>query len=180
MDLLNDPQHCGACGALCEAPGVQEAACIEGVCKIVECGEGLANADGVFESGCGCTPSEEVCDGEDNDCDGIADDFTEACDTSCGKEVARAQPACFRIARRRRCLPAPITPLPSAEPSNNATPARSPLWRRATGSTTTATRWWMRGQLQNRRNQNHSLRSVWNPGAGLRKLCVGGGYGVSG
>ena len=62
-----------------------------------------------------------------------------------GKEVARAQPACFRIARRRRCLPAPITPLPSAEPSNNATPARSPLWRRATGSTTTATRWWMRG-----------------------------------
>ncbi len=79
-DLQTDVRNCGACGNDCTAPGrVPNAipSCSAGTCSYVACLPGFVDLD-PNQPGCdyACTKSGEtdVCDGEDNDCDGDIDD----------------------------------------------------------------------------------------------------------
>ena len=75
FNLQTDPRHCGACNQACTyalAVGV----CNAGKCQIGPCKEGWVDADGKASNGCeyACTPDgPEVCDGKDNDCNGLVD-----------------------------------------------------------------------------------------------------------
>ncbi|MBU0553630.1 SUMF1/EgtB/PvdO family nonheme iron enzyme [Myxococcota bacterium] len=78
FDLRVDVNHCGACGHRCAfTRGL--AACERGVCILARCDEGWGDLDGDLTNGCEalCSPDlpgPEVCDGEDNDCDGQIDE----------------------------------------------------------------------------------------------------------
>ena len=69
-----DLDHCGNCGELCEAENA-DVQCDEGDCVVGDCRFGYWDLD--EEPGCEygpCVPTgDEVCDGEDNDCDGLVD-----------------------------------------------------------------------------------------------------------
>ena len=76
FDLSNDPDHCGACGALCEAAN-GEMFCNGGTCAILSCDPGFIDLDRRTENGCECQITNagiEICDGLDNDCNGVTDD----------------------------------------------------------------------------------------------------------
>jgi hypothetical protein len=73
----SDPENCGACGARCVFPnGV--AICPQAECLLGHCEAGWLDLNGESSDGCEATciptsPSDEVCDGVDNDCDGVVD-----------------------------------------------------------------------------------------------------------
>jgi hypothetical protein len=73
--LPTDPYHCGACGRACEVPnGV--AGCRDSECTVARCEAGWLDVDGDPDNGCEaeCEASgPEICDGADNDCDGVVD-----------------------------------------------------------------------------------------------------------
>ena len=75
FDLLTDSLNCGACGIVCSAPtAITE--CQGGQCVISSCTPGYQDADGIPANGCECMLTNqgiEICDGADNDCDGIVD-----------------------------------------------------------------------------------------------------------
>ncbi|HEX7597191.1 MAG TPA: MopE-related protein, partial [Polyangia bacterium] len=75
FDLQTDPRNCGACGQACNfAQAI--AICSAGQCQIGACKEGWVDADHKAGNGCenACTPDgPEVCDGKDNDCNGLTD-----------------------------------------------------------------------------------------------------------
>jgi hypothetical protein len=74
-DRQTDPFNCGACLHSCVAPN-STPDCVAGVCKIT-CVAGFFDADKKLENGCECAPSNggvEICDGIDNDCNGVVDD----------------------------------------------------------------------------------------------------------
>jgi hypothetical protein len=55
--------------------------CVNGACNVMPCGPGgscppgqTCDASGACVPGNGCVPSPEVCDGQDNDCNGVVDD----------------------------------------------------------------------------------------------------------
>lgn len=84
VDTSTDPDHCGACGNVCEAPeNAAVVGCQEGACRYT-CDEGWRDANddlgGADSDGCEtavCEPTNggvEVCDGDDNDCDGREDE----------------------------------------------------------------------------------------------------------
>jgi hypothetical protein len=82
--LASDPENCGKCGNTCDFTATHQA----GVCAMVSgmptcqpgaCLPGFVDLDHMAANGCeyACTPSTpptEVCDGKDNDCNGITDD----------------------------------------------------------------------------------------------------------
>lgn len=80
---LGKVNSCAACDHDCtQLPNVDTVSCVpqEGTfaCRILSCAPGFENADGDAASGCEypCTPTEpplEICDGRDNDCDGVTD-----------------------------------------------------------------------------------------------------------
>jgi len=75
FDLLNDPLNCGACGNLCSFPR-STAACVQGQCVIASCNPGYVDLDKKSDNGCECLQTnggKEICDGADNDCDGVID-----------------------------------------------------------------------------------------------------------
>ena len=87
FDLQNDAANCGQCGNLCSA------AHATGRCQGGQCGftclPGYVDLDGQPENGCEhpCTPSNngiEICDGEDNDCNGLIDDGATDVGQPCG------------------------------------------------------------------------------------------------
>jgi hypothetical protein len=74
-DLQTDPANCGHCFHQCIAPNGTPS-CVAGSCQI-KCDPGFYDADGDPSNGCECTQTSggvEICDGLDNDCNGIVDD----------------------------------------------------------------------------------------------------------
>ncbi|MCX5741328.1 MAG: MopE-related protein [Proteobacteria bacterium] len=73
---LTDPQNCMTCGNVCMAPHATSG-CAGGACTIASCAAGYHNLNGTVADGCEYGPCQadgaEVCDGVDNDCDGIVD-----------------------------------------------------------------------------------------------------------
>ncbi|MCB9522715.1 MAG: putative metal-binding motif-containing protein [Myxococcales bacterium] len=91
FDLLNDVLHCGACGNACALADASPR-CSAGSCRIAECNRGFHDIDGDPANGCeyACLPRNggaETCDGQDEDCDGVADeDFDLLTDpNNCGR-----------------------------------------------------------------------------------------------
>ncbi|RME28296.1 MAG: hypothetical protein D6806_03130, partial [Deltaproteobacteria bacterium] len=85
-DLRTNPLHCGSCGTECLYDNA-EGSCSGGICTMGDCAEGYHDIDGDDSNGCeyACTPTgPEVCDGVDNDCNGIADDGLDDCTAADG------------------------------------------------------------------------------------------------
>jgi hypothetical protein len=76
LDLETDPDNCGACDEVCRYDGAV-ALCAEGGCLRGDCLENRYDIDARDDNGCEyfCEATgEDVCDGADNDCDGVADE----------------------------------------------------------------------------------------------------------
>jgi hypothetical protein len=72
VDLSDDPSNCGACGTACELANAT-AACSSAHCEVVACSPGFVDLNGSPGDGCECQRQAELCDGKDNDCDGLVD-----------------------------------------------------------------------------------------------------------
>jgi hypothetical protein len=90
IDTKTSLQHCGACNSPCAPPNTVPL-CTNGVCGFAQCLPGWSDADGIVANGCEypCTPTNggvEICDGVDNNCNGLKDEgFTLATDPlNCG------------------------------------------------------------------------------------------------
>jgi hypothetical protein len=104
-DILTDPQNCGACGVVCNLPNAFPR-CEGGFCLVDTCAAGFLDLDNQVENGCEykCAPSNggnEICDGVDNNCNGLVDELTDlttdpvncgACNAVCA--FANAQASC--------------------------------------------------------------------------------------
>ncbi len=78
FDLQNDDRHCGRCGNACTSD-TGSGECFMGACRITSCSPGRYDLNGEWSDGCEyeCVPSStrvEVCNGEDDDCDGDIDE----------------------------------------------------------------------------------------------------------
>lgn len=76
VDLRVDNAHCGACDAPCSAGPNATAVCVDGAC-ITSCDPNYYRLGDAPDCAYFCAPTapgEDVCDGEDNDCDGLIDD----------------------------------------------------------------------------------------------------------
>jgi hypothetical protein len=74
-DLQTDVSNCGTCFHQCIVPNATPA-CAKGVCQFT-CLANFFDADNDPSNGCECTKTNggvEVCDGIDNDCNGVVDD----------------------------------------------------------------------------------------------------------
>ena len=82
FNLAVDPQNCGSCGTDCGALFPHSVGvCTTGACQFGACLAGYSNLDGIAANGCeyACSPTNggvEICDGLDNDCNGVKDDGT--------------------------------------------------------------------------------------------------------
>ena len=78
FDFNTKADHCGGCGRQCGLPNATPT-CVNGECTADQCEDGWHDVDGVQQNGCEygpCIPAPdgEVCDGQDNDCDGLIDE----------------------------------------------------------------------------------------------------------
>jgi hypothetical protein len=92
VDIMTDTQHCGACGVVCTAGLHAEPVCELGICGVI-CEEGWTDldGDGSCESDCTPTSTVEICNGVDDNCNGLTDESFECrmgrevgCTTVCG------------------------------------------------------------------------------------------------
>ncbi len=78
FNTRTDPQHCGGCDQACGFPN-SAPSCVDSQCALGACSPGFFNLDGQPDNGCeyACAPDNpgvELCDGQDNDCDGLVDE----------------------------------------------------------------------------------------------------------
>jgi hypothetical protein len=81
FNFMTDPTNCGRCGFTCQFPHAA-ASCAMGGCQFnpaTDCQPGFVDVNGKQLDGCEyqCVKTNggvEICDGKDNDCNGIADD----------------------------------------------------------------------------------------------------------
>ena len=114
FDLTKDPGNCGACGVICSFPRATST-CQASACAILECSAGYVDLDQKTANGCECLQSnngKELCDGADNDCNGVVDDGFDlqndpgncgACGVVCG--AANASPSCVMGVCKFDCKP---------------------------------------------------------------------------
>ncbi len=100
FDLNIDPRNCGECGLVCALDNAQPA-CVAGDCAVAFCLTGFHDLNGDPDDGCEyeCDFSgAEVCNGEDDDCDGDVDEdviIPDICNTvnECAGTVAECMGA---------------------------------------------------------------------------------------
>ena len=76
IDFAADEANCGECGVVCDPDGAT-GECVDGACVVVSCDDGRWDIDGEPDNGCeyACeVVGDEVCDGNDDDCDGVVDE----------------------------------------------------------------------------------------------------------
>ena len=78
FDLASDPTNCGMCGNVCNLANAFEG-CASGMCTIAACQSGYYDNDGMAGTGCEFGPctiqsTQEVCNGADDNCNGLIDD----------------------------------------------------------------------------------------------------------
>ncbi len=77
-DLMNDPENCGECNNVCDFDNAF-ASCVNGECVMGNCLPGYWDLNEDPSDGCEyhCLPTNngvEICDGRDNNCNGITDE----------------------------------------------------------------------------------------------------------
>ncbi len=86
--LDTDPMNCGRCGRTCRFIHAG-ASCTAGTCTLDTCDPGYFDVDGVSDNGCeyACTPASpatEICNGRDDDCNGMIDEGDPGGGARCG------------------------------------------------------------------------------------------------
>jgi len=102
FNVATDPRHCGRCGNRCELPFAIPT-CTASVCQIRQCDIGHLDLDRNPVNGCeyecNRTSDNEVCDGVDNNCNGLVDEGFDLqtnaahcgrCNTACRFDGAEA------------------------------------------------------------------------------------------
>jgi len=97
-DLANDVRNCGACGHDCYRAAVNANwACVDGECAFLGCEQGFEDPDGDEACEHPCVyQGPEVCNGVDDDCNGLEDDGLVAPSpvAACGVSLGSARPEC--------------------------------------------------------------------------------------
>jgi hypothetical protein len=97
-DRQTDVRNCGSCGNDCYEGAVNSIwACVTGTCQFQGCQAGFADPNGDQLCELACTPTgPEVCDGNDNDCDGQIDEGVALPPVSqvCGVSPSATRPEC--------------------------------------------------------------------------------------
>ncbi len=119
FDTTSDPLNCGRCGNDCRRAHTIPS-CAMGRCGVRQCDSGWIDLDHDPANGCEyqCTPTgtRELCDGLDNDCNGLRDENIDLMSdrANCGRcgnvcVFAQAEPACVMgVCRMGACRPGAV------------------------------------------------------------------------
>jgi len=117
VDLTSDPINCGDCGNACPPAVGADPVCVDSECTL-ECRPNRWDLDGMpgCEYDCVLTSDTEICDGMDNDCNGLRDETFPCvrgtmvgCMTSCGSEGSGLCTNECRLPSGEQCNPPPET-----------------------------------------------------------------------
>ncbi|HEX7479503.1 MAG TPA: MopE-related protein [Polyangiales bacterium] len=104
VHLDTDPMNCGSCGLSCRAShAANGTTCVAGKCSLdpTKCDAGFYDVNGDPADGCEyrCTPiggvGPELCDGIDNDCNGLIDENGATTDPKIGQACGNSTGACI-------------------------------------------------------------------------------------